>query len=524
MKKLLTALSVVGFVMAAQVAQAAAPQLVPVQGVLTDSAGIPIDSSATMTFSIYTSEVGGTAIWTETQDVLVEDGLFTAYLGDVTAIDLVTFRDNGDLWLGIQVGSDAEMDRMFLGSGPFAGYAEYCGSAPAPDFADITGTVDPADLPSGLVTGPLACTGTDKVTGVDSSGALLCGADVDTDTDTTYSAGAGLLLTGTTFSLNATGLQNRVSGTCAAGNSIRAINVDGSVICEPDTDTNAATLCAAGQFLNGDGTCDPVPTGGGDITGVLAGSGLTGGGTTGTVTLSVGTAAITATHLAPSSAQAEEIFGGTNARIHDGDLGQCAQASGWNAGPFDTDGVWLESCSGESGGFYADGDTAVIWSPGDGPTSGGGLLNIYDEDTLPSGAARFGFYADCGTGTTRAICTYTGAYLTTGGIWTNTSNEFAKQNITPVNNQEILDKLFTLPITSWSYSEEGEAIQHIGPMAQDFHELFGFGDDPKGLGTLDVDGVALASIKALYERNQELETQVQDMQERLAELEMLLGL
>jgi hypothetical protein len=27
----------------------------------------------------------------------------------------------------------------------------------------------------------------------------------------------------------------------------------------PDTDTNAGTICAAGEFLNGDGTCDAVP-------------------------------------------------------------------------------------------------------------------------------------------------------------------------------------------------------------------------------------------------------------------------
>jgi hypothetical protein len=290
MKKAIPVIAILGFLVAAPMAQAAAPQLVPVQGVLTDSAGTPIDASVTMVFSIYASEVGGTALWTETQDVLVEDGMFTAYMGDTTAIDLVTFRDNGDLWLGIQVGSDAEMSRMYLASNPFAGYAEYCGSAPAPDFADITGTVDPADLPTGLVTGPLACTGTEKVTGVDSSGALVCGADVDTDTDTTYTAGSGLLLTGTVFSLNATGLQARVTGTCAAGNSIRVVNADGSVICEPDTDTdtntNAATLCSAGQFLNGDGTCDPVPTG--DVTGVTAGTGLGGGGTSGTVTLTGG--------------------------------------------------------------------------------------------------------------------------------------------------------------------------------------------------------------------------------------------
>ena len=61
--------------------------------------------------------------------------------------------------------------------------------------------------------------------------------------------------------------QNRVSGACGTGFYMQAINPDGSVVCRQDINTDS----------------------GGDITGVTAGYGLTGGGTLGTVTLNANT-------------------------------------------------------------------------------------------------------------------------------------------------------------------------------------------------------------------------------------------
>jgi hypothetical protein len=49
----------------------------------------------------------------------------------------------------------------------------------------------------------------------------------------TYSAGAGLTLTGTTFAVDTATIQPRVTGTCSAGQAMTAIAANGTVTCAP---------------------------------------------------------------------------------------------------------------------------------------------------------------------------------------------------------------------------------------------------------------------------------------------------
>lgn len=216
-------------------AGADAPAFIPLQGLLTDDEGTPVSENVTALFSLYDNEIAETALWYETQNVVVDDGLFTVYLGETEVLDLSMFRDHSDLWLGITVEPDPEMGRVYLGSTPFSGYAEYCGNIPDHNhpFSQITGTLPDEAVPEGVAVGEQGCDGTDKVIGLDASGALLCAAD----DDTTYLAGSGLLLTGLTFSADPTVVQLRVSESCAEGSSIRVINQDGEVACEIDDDT-----------------------------------------------------------------------------------------------------------------------------------------------------------------------------------------------------------------------------------------------------------------------------------------------
>ena len=102
-------------------------------------------------------------------------------------------------------------------------------------------------------------------------------------------------------------------------------------------------------------------------------------------------------------------------------------------------------------------------------------------------------------GPTRTISTSSGAYLSLGGTWTNSSDREQKTDIKPVDHQQILSRLLDLPVSSWRYRSEVDGGMHIGPMAQDFNEAFELSGDPKAIATVDADGVALTAIKALHE-------------------------
>lgn len=97
----------------------------------------------------------------------------------------------------------------------------------------------------------------------------------------------------------------------------------------------------------------------------------------------------------------------------------------------------------------------------------------------------------------QAIATSTGAYLSTGGAWTNASDRNRKAGIVPVDARDILDRVSALPIATWRYVDETPAALHLGPMAQDFHASFGLGSNDTSIATIDEGGVALAAIQGL---------------------------
>jgi hypothetical protein len=116
------------------------------------------------------------------------------------------------------------------------------------------------------------------------------------------------------------------------------------------------------------------------------------------------------------------------------------------------------------------------------------------------------------------ISTSTGAYLSTSGVWTNTSDVNRKHLFENISGEDILTKIRSLPITRWSYRTDKDNIRHIGPMAQDFYAAFKLGNDDKAIGTVDADGVALAGIKALEERTTRMAAELQTLKAENATL------
>ena len=110
-----------------------------------------------------------------------------------------------------------------------------------------------------------------------------------------------------------------------------------------------------------------------------------------------------------------------------------------------------------------------------------------------------------------------GAYLTTGGVWTNASDRNKKENFRALDDNEILAKISQLPVTRWNY--KGLAEQHIGPVAQDFHRIFDVGSDDKTISTIDPSGIALAGIQGLYRKWQYAETKVAAQADRIRDQE-----
>jgi hypothetical protein len=326
--------------LAAASAPTAVPPLVPYSGAALAADGKPLVGEAGVTFLIYKDEVGGEALWTETQTVAIDStGHYKVQLGATNPHGLPAelFSTGEARWLEVQMAGEPAQPRVLLASVPYAlkaGDATTLGGLPASAFA-LAGAKAPSAGVSGQGVTP------DSVTDVTTTGGTtgylpeFSGASTIVDSPVFVSGsnvGIGTTTPTQTLDVNGTTVfRSNVyvyhNGTATPSGGVNSVpmvfltegynsstkavvapafqwkaEVAGNNTASPSATqnllySNGTTTVETGFHFNPNGTLNFAPgqtfpgtgTGNGTITGVTAGTALTGGGTSGAVTLNLDT-------------------------------------------------------------------------------------------------------------------------------------------------------------------------------------------------------------------------------------------
>ena len=167
-----------------------------------------------------------------------------------------------------------------------------------------------------------------------------------------------------------------------------------------------------------------------------------------------------------------------------------------------------------------------------------GVFLFADSSDFPFESSNSNEFAARATGGVRFVTAIDGQGAPLAGVrlaqgsgsWETLSDRNAKTSILPTDGRRVLDTLMTVPVSTWQYVGQPNSVQHMGPMAQDFYAAFGLGEDGHYIGTVDAEGVALASIQGLYQVVQEKDSQIaalqaqnDDLGKRLNDLEARLA-
>jgi hypothetical protein len=326
------------------------PNLVRFSGTASDLNSKAISGVVGITFALYKDQQGGAPLWLEMQNVSADkNGHYSISLGatKTQGVPAELFTLGEAKWLGVQVEGQAEQARVLLLSVPYAlkaADAETIGglppsafvlAAPASSTASAAGnaasstTPASAPPPNAAVTGkgtvnflPLWDTASDIVSSVVFQSGSGATAKIGINT---AAPATTLDVKGTSTFRGALALPATSPATSAAGKSSQPLNFVASSFnngisaavnqtfrwqAEPDAN-NTATPSGILSLLFGSGASAPTETGlkiagnglftfatgqtfpgTGTITGVTAGTDLTGGGTTGKVTLNLDTSKV----------------------------------------------------------------------------------------------------------------------------------------------------------------------------------------------------------------------------------------
>jgi len=514
------------------------------QGRLTDSDGAPVaDNTYFVKFKIYGSASGDDSLWyTGFQPVLVTGGLFSYQLGSVEPLPDDLFAASSARYLGITVGADPEMtERTKIVSVAYAYQALRADSAQHAALAASVppGSIGAAEINTDEVQVRIAspCQSGFYISEINEDGTVVCAKDQAGSGN--WSVTDSVLYTNNLWGIARGGADNAVLGV-----GYTAVNL--GVACTTGTVGSGQTVSGGyrnvviegyGTVGGGEGNTviEPYGTVGGGIDNTADYKCTVGGGNDNTATDTKSTVG-GGNHNTASNSYATVAGGTSNLASGDGSTiggGDDNEASG------------LRSTVSGGGNNRALSDYTWIGGGQNNTTKGlaaavpGGVNNTAAGDySLACGnkatALHEGTFvwADASglelestepnqfliraAGGTKI---YSNADLTAGvtmhagaSAWAINSDRDLKDQFTPVDTRELLDKVASLPITTWNYKSQDESIRHIGPMAQDFSAAFGVGEDDTHISTVDSDGVALAAIQALLEK-------VELLEKRIAELE-----
>jgi len=346
------------------------PTLVNYSGTLTDVNGRPRNGNVGVTFYLYKDQFTGSPLWIETQSVRPDkNGRYTVILGSSKGQGLPTelFASGEARWLGIQAEGEAEQPRVMLLAVPYAlkaGDAQTLGGLPASAFMLATATGVGANQAAGSQSSTTSGSGSGagpNIGGSGTAGYLADWADNSGNLGNSAlfqkgsgsSAKIGINNTSplTTLDVNGAGLMRgflemATTGyaTATKGFSSNQFNIESSAFNssskkyslqhfvwqgEPvgnnttnpsaslnllfGTDPNkpaetGLSIAANGQITFAPGQAFP---GAGTISGVSAGTGLTGGGSNGNVTLSLDTTLVPQLNSVNTFTQTQ-VVNGTN--------------------------------------------------------------------------------------------------------------------------------------------------------------------------------------------------------------------
>ena len=489
------------------------PRLIRLTGTFRPADGQTPLSVETVTVAIYAEETGGAPLWQETQKLAIDaEGRYALLLGagQPEGVPHDVFASGEPRWMGMVWNRPGEIEsaRWRATSVPYAlraGDAETLGGKPAAAYAlaspadgrERTTTRDGAPI-EGLVIPAAVLPGTTNFLAKYVNG-------VDVGSSNVYET-AGLVGINTSVPFDA--LHSRFINTTGTMTGIAVQNL-GSTATSYSGMLFYDHTGALGQFqgfnnLTKEYRINNIATGG-------------------TINFMIGS--MSRFRVLNNGRLAVNTLG----TISGDTTGSRGQSNGWiPPGASAAGGVWIEGGSDESGGFYADSQTAAIWSPGDAD-----VLRVYDEDDLSPGSTGVPIFVVTSPGNIRVGTGVNGCVFDADGTiiaGTCSSDERLKKDIRQFDGN-MLDRLLKLRPVYYRWREELTS-KNVGPnpgeayglIAQEVEKIYPemVGTDRDGYKTVDygkLQYVLLGALKEEHAKVEGLDAKVADLEQRLARLE-----